>query len=110
MGVVLAQRALKPLAVILMNLLRPMRIMFSAEDPALVILGFDYKHAEAGNHDVVDLGSGFVGGGERYVVQGKVIAFVEEKPQGDANLQFAPPALEPGRARKRDDDHKRKNP
>ena len=52
---VLVQRVLKPV-LRLVNLLGPLALFFGAEDPAFVVLGFDYENPERGDDDVVDLG------------------------------------------------------
>ena len=62
---VLMQRVLK-LERVPINLLRPRFLMGTPEYPTFHILGFNDKHAEYGNNDVVDL-RGPITGRERHV-------------------------------------------
>lgn len=95
--VVLAKRILKFVGA-LVDLLRPLRLLLAAEDPAGHVLRFQHKDAVAREEDVVDL-RGAVRRVQRDVVQAAVGLLVElqvckQADEGFANVPFRPRRLE----------------
>lgn len=85
-AVVLAQRVLEP-GFLLENLLGPLALVGTAEDPAGVVLGFDDEDAGGGDQDVVNLG-GAIGGWQGDVVEQEV-GTVQSVADGFGNQGFA---------------------
>ena len=106
--VVLPQRVLELVAV-LGEFLRPLGLLFAAEDPAAHVLGLQHEDAVAGEEDVVDLG-GAVGGGEGDVVQA-VVGLPVQLPVGEEpDEAFTDIALAQGGLEQADEDHQRDEP
>ena len=101
--VVLPQRVLE-LEGAFVELLRPLRLLLAAEDPAAHVLGFQHEDAEGREEYVVDLG-GAVRGGQGDVVQAAVGLLVQ-LPMGEQPYQeFADLTLGPRRLEQADQQH-----
>lgn len=76
------------------DLLRPLALVFGAENPPLVIFGFDDEDAVDGDDDVVDLcGALTVCSWEVEIVEAAIMCVVETM-EDEANLTFPPPAFD----------------
>lgn len=106
--VVLPQRVLELVAV-LVELLRPLGLLFAAEDPAAHVLGLQHEDAVAGEEDVVDLG-GAVRGIQGDVVQAVVGLPVELPVCEEPDEEFADIAFAEGGFEQADEDHQRDEP
>lgn len=106
--VVLPQRVLE-FEGALVELLRPLRLLLAAEDPAAHVLGLQHEDAVAGEEDVVDLG-GAVRGIQGDVVQA-VVGLPVELPVGEEpDEEFADIAFAEGGFEQADEDHQRDEP
>lgn len=106
--VVLPQLALEFVAV-LVELLRPLGLLFAAEDPAAHVLGLQHEDAVAGEEDVVDLG-GAVRGIQGDVVQALVGLPAELQVGEEPDEEFADIAFAEGGFEQADEDHQRDEP
>jgi hypothetical protein len=75
MPVVLAYRVLEPELGSIQHLC-PVAVVGTRKDPPLVVLGLDYKYAESGYKDVIDL-SGAIHQSKRNVVKEVVVRWTE---------------------------------
>lgn len=106
--VVLPQRVLEFVAV-LVELLRPLGLLFAAEYPAAHVLGLQHEDAVAGEEDVVDLG-GAVRRIQGDVVQA-VVGLPVQLPVGEEpDEAFTDIALAQGGLEQADEDHQRDEP
>ena len=106
--VVLPQRVLE-LEGAFVELLRPLRLLLAAEDPAAHVLGFQHEDAVGREEYVVDLG-GAVGRVQGDVVQ-TAVALLVQLPVGEqAHQQFADLTLGPRRLEQADQQHQRDKP
>lgn len=95
MLVVLVQRILKFLGV-LIDLLRPIPLFRTSEDPPFHVLGFHHEHAVGRHDDVIDLRS-TVFSRQGDVADQVVGVLVEKQARREINEAFADPAFELGR-------------
>ncbi|MOA11045.1 hypothetical protein D3C78_1309610 [compost metagenome] len=106
--VVLPQRVLK-LEALLEELLRPLGLLLTAEDPATHVLSFQHENAEARDEHVVDL-RGAVQGRQRHVVQAAIDLLVQLPVREQAHQQLADMSFCPGRFQQADQQHHRHKP
>lgn len=106
--VVLPQRVLE-LEALLVELLRPLRLVLAAEDPAAHVLGFQHEHAEAREEHMVDLRRA-VRGRQRHVVQTAIGLLVQSPVREQANPQLADIPLCPGRLQEAEQEYQRHEP
>ena len=108
MFVVLPQRVLE-LERAFVELLRPLRLLFAAEDPAAHVLRFQHEDAVGREEYVVDL-RGAVWRVQRDVVQAAVDLLIQLKMGEQAHQKFANMALGPRRLEQADQQHQRDKP
>lgn len=106
--VVLPQRVLE-FERAFVELLRPLRLLFAAEDPAAHVLRFQHEDAVGREEDVVDL-RGAVWCVQGDVVQAAVGLFVQLPVGEQAHQKFADMPLGPARLEQADQQHGRDQP
>lgn len=106
--VVLSQRVLE-FEGAFVELLRPLRLLFTAKDPAAHVLRFQHEDAVGREEHVVDL-RGAVGRVQGDVVQAAVGLLVQLPMGKQPHQEFANMTLGPRRLEQADQQHQRDNP
>ena len=106
--VVLPQRVLESERAFV-KLLRPLRLLLAAEDPAAHVLRFQYEDAVGREEYVVDL-CGAVWRAQGDVVQTAVGLLIQLPMGKQPHQEFAKMALGPGRLEQADQQHQRDKP
>ena len=101
---VLAQRVLE-LAAFFVDLLRPVTLLLRAKNPALIVLGFQHKHAKGRKDQMVNLRAAILGA-QGDIVQIHIDQRIELLANGVLHRPLAPPALE---ARRTSNAHQHRN-
>ena len=89
MAIVLSQGVLKAVLVPI-QVLRPLRVVFFPEDPAIYVFGFDHENAIARDKNMIDL-RGSIARGKSCVVETDIGAGIEEQFLSQSSLKLADP-------------------